>query len=482
MFRKILLSILCVLATVPAAFAKYESGSLDAQSVVAYGQGPSGIVPLMVDADGAVYISGGGSSQWDETGSDIYYTGGNVGIGVADPQSALDVAGDIVLDGALYVGDGVYSGGSAETLTGTTTRIDLKEDTGVIALRSFGNSNNESLTINAESAADKIIFGSDSGVTAYQFPDTLQVSKVYAGGVGTGSTWNVDSALVSFYKMENNAGNTTVTDSKGSNTGTASVNTSNLSEAGKINLGFNLYSNNNEYISLGADASMKDADDFAIAFWVKTTQAVTARIGGDRALNAPSAGVELILVSGQIRLLGDVGDTSAQTQSSTVINTGDWFFVVAQYNTAQLEVYVNGVLEDSDPLSGNLGLSPSNWQLGRTPINATYFGGTLDNFQYFNRDLTLAEIQALYAEGVGTDSVSGGGTDLTAQVIASSASVASTHGLNSLGSLYVENSLEVDGTVYFDGPIYDASLYGSSAGVGAGKQLWISADGRIYAP
>ncbi len=45
---------------------------------------------------------GGGSSQWSDDGSNIFFNTGNVGIGTATPGYDLDVTGDVNITGALY--------------------------------------------------------------------------------------------------------------------------------------------------------------------------------------------------------------------------------------------------------------------------------------------------------------------------------------------------------------------------------------------
>jgi hypothetical protein len=47
----------------------------------------------------------GGASQWANTSSGINYAAGKVGIGVADPQKALDVAGDVNATGTVTAGN-----------------------------------------------------------------------------------------------------------------------------------------------------------------------------------------------------------------------------------------------------------------------------------------------------------------------------------------------------------------------------------------
>lgn len=69
---------------------------------------------------------------WQQSGSNIYYNGGNVGIGTASPLVTLDVIGDARVSNNLYVGGGVIItekvNANAEVLTGSLKADSIKLD------------------------------------------------------------------------------------------------------------------------------------------------------------------------------------------------------------------------------------------------------------------------------------------------------------------------------------------------------------------
>jgi len=84
---------------------------------------------------------------------------------------------------------------------------------------------------------------------------------------------------------------------------------------------------------------------------------------------------------------------------TTIPQQGVWYFVVGTYDGSFLKIYVNGILEGTTSLSGNLLISNTDVNIGRRVSGDRYFNGQIDEVRIYNRALNSEEIvENMYQE------------------------------------------------------------------------------------
>ncbi|MFC1715845.1 LamG domain-containing protein [Candidatus Poribacteria bacterium] len=92
-------------------------------------------------------------------------------------------------------------------------------------------------------------------------------------------------------------------------------------------------------------------------------------------------------------LVKDDGGTNHVVHSTN--NTWEaetWYHVAGTYDGQDLTIYIDGVLDNSAPFSGNIGLSALDLWIGADDLTA-FFPGAIDEVRMYNRALNEAEVK-----------------------------------------------------------------------------------------
>lgn len=92
---------------------------------------------------------------------------------------------------------------------------------------------------------------------------------------------------------------------------------------------------------------------------------------------------------------GTVGSqNSVLTKNTRPYNV--WDFLVLVYDGAKLKMFLNGDIEDSIALSGNIGYSSLGLFIGKNSVAGQFFKGKIDDVRIYNRALSPCDIKYLY--------------------------------------------------------------------------------------
>ena len=143
------------------------------------------------------------------------------------------------------------------------------------------------------------------------------------------------------------------------------------------------------YVSF-SDSSLPSGNNArTLSAWVKTTDTSSVRSvveWGTRKQNMRSG--MLVLSDERIKFVGESNDVT----SSSAIQTNEWNFVVITYDTSNVKIYINGVLDKTESIT-NLNTVLSSGRIGINLDGEEPFNGTIDEVRIWNYARTQEEIR-----------------------------------------------------------------------------------------
>jgi len=90
----------------------------------------------------------------------------------------------------------------------------------------------------------------------------------------------------------------------------------------------------------------------------------------------------------------------ASIESATALSPDDWYFITSTWNGTTMSIYVNGVLESTQPAAGVLN-GTSDVVIGRdASSSADYFDGSIDEVRVWDRALSSSEVAQHYVSSL----------------------------------------------------------------------------------
>jgi len=200
-----------------------------------------------------------------------------------------------------------------------------------------------------------------------------------------------DANLVNYYRLEGNS-----TDAKDGDNGTDTDMTYGLSY-GKFGQGAS-FNGSSSIITLASEAYI---DTLSISAWVKPTA-----IGSNQSIFSHKVSDEVdkyFYINASGYLVWGTGSESGKNKITTAtcnILTTKWSHVaITQASVTDVKLYVNGVLCTTSQTGIDTAFPAGS--ATRVIGSPSFFSGTMDDYAYFSRVLTQAEITSLFSTGGG---------------------------------------------------------------------------------
>ncbi len=347
-------------------------------------------------------------------------------LGVPGGQSGTmtyDAAGNLTVD--------TYSGTAVSRAYDAKNRMTSETQAGSVVVGTYTyNADGQRVRRKVGSVETWQVYGLDGELlaeyTANAAPATPQKEYGYRNGqlLITATAGVSNSALVGYWKFDENTGTTAADSSGNGNTGTliSSAGWASGHSGAAVNL-----NGVSGFVKI-KDGKISTATSGTISGWVKiNTLANGTKIvgyGGSAAANVQAVfGLELRQQGSNyyfsvIDVPADGTWAADSARGSTVVQTGVWYHLALTSDGSSWKLYVNGVAETMTNQLGNgntgkwfgntTAASPDKTAIGGCRFNGVDYpgiNGLIDEVRVYDRALTVGEIATLASSGSGTSEV-----------------------------------------------------------------------------
>lgn len=193
------------------------------------------------------------------------------------------------------------------------------------------------------------------------------------------------------------------------NLNNGSVNNATLTQDrnGNINSAYS-FNGNDTYIEVPSNSNLELSNNYSVNGWFQANIFFNTATS-DRSIiskvqsNGWNDGYEVIVggTTNSIAHVGNVGGNNFNLSSTGyLLNT--WYMFTITYNGSIMNLFMDGVLVNSQATSGNLQTGSLPLRFGMRDGSIQYFNGDLDDIGIWNRALSYCEIQDLYNSQLGS--------------------------------------------------------------------------------
>ena len=166
---------------------------------------------------------------------------------------------------------------------------------------------------------------------------------------------------------------------------------------GQVGQAFSL-DGNDDYVRVPYDERLFP-DTVSVSAWIKPTKPLTYYAAIVKLSGRNNAGYAMEFHGSGVAFWIYIKSPGWVSGSSVSVPFDKWTYVTGVFDGSLWQLYINGSLIVSAPVSGSIVASNTELNIGRDPMNGRPFHGLIDEVEIYNRALLPQEIHALYTWG-----------------------------------------------------------------------------------